>query len=207
VFRNVPRAGFAVEPDRLGYASTRITSVSGRTPSCAIASAAGCVSIAAMTASMSATSITNPTRVGFSGSTDVRMLVTPRGPKNSSRFGEASRDPCPLRRGRPSQWASNLLMFERHGRSGARTICLALVRWHISVSVAGAQARRRLHEPACLRPNQELSACGASRSPARGSRAPSYLAAAGSARSGSRRRPARRRRRRSQAESARRPTR
>ena len=36
-------------------------------------------------------------------------------------------------------------MFERHGRSGARTICLALVGWHISVSVAGAQARRRLH--------------------------------------------------------------
>ena len=38
--------------DRLSYASTRITSVSGRTPSCAIASAAGCVSIAAVTASM-----------------------------------------------------------------------------------------------------------------------------------------------------------
>ena len=32
----------------------------------------------------------NPTRVGFSGSTNFRMLVTPRGPKNSSRFGEAS---------------------------------------------------------------------------------------------------------------------
>ncbi len=36
-------------------------------------------------------------------------------------------------------------MFERHGRIGSRTICLALVRWRISVSVVGAQARRRLH--------------------------------------------------------------
>jgi len=40
-------------------------------------------------------------------------------------------------------------MFERHGRSGARNIWHALVRWHISVSVVGAQARRRLHGPAC----------------------------------------------------------
>src|SRR5215207_1624239 len=64
--------------------------VSGRTPSNAIASAASSVSIAAMTASMSATSIRTPTRVGFSGSTKVRMFVTPSGPKTSSRFGDAS---------------------------------------------------------------------------------------------------------------------
>src|SRR4051812_41265062 len=63
--------------------------------------------------------------------------------------GTRASDPCPSRRGRPSQWASNLLMFERQGRSGARTICLALVRWHISVSVVGPQARRRLHGPVC----------------------------------------------------------
>src|SRR5580765_7883013 len=43
-----------------------------------------------MSASMSATSIRIPTRVGFSGSTKVRMFVTPSGPKNSSRFGDAS---------------------------------------------------------------------------------------------------------------------
>src|SRR6266542_6433859 len=73
-----------------GYSSTRITRVSGRTPSCAIASLAPGVSIAAMTASMSATSISTATRVRFVGSTNVRMLLTPRGPKNSSRFGEAS---------------------------------------------------------------------------------------------------------------------
>src|SRR3954464_751268 len=53
--------------------------------------------------------------------------------------GKRASDPCPSRRGRPSQWASNLLMFERHGRSGARTIFLALVRSHIPVSVVGAQ--------------------------------------------------------------------
>ncbi len=72
------------------YASTRITKLSGTTPSCAMASAAAPVSIAPMTASMSATSMSTATRVGFCGSTNVRMLVTPRGPKNSSRFGEAS---------------------------------------------------------------------------------------------------------------------
>lgn len=36
-----PERGSQSSSDRLGYASTRITSVSGRTPSCAIASAAG----------------------------------------------------------------------------------------------------------------------------------------------------------------------
>jgi hypothetical protein len=30
------------------------------------------------------------TWVGFCGSTNVRMFVTPSGPKNSSRFGDAS---------------------------------------------------------------------------------------------------------------------
>ena len=48
------------------------------------------VCIAAMSASMSATSMDTATRVGFCGSMNVRMLVTPNGPKNSSRFGEAS---------------------------------------------------------------------------------------------------------------------
>ena len=42
-------------------------------------------------------------------------------------------------------------MFKRHGRIGSRTICLALVRWRISVSVVGAQTRRRLHGRACFR--------------------------------------------------------
>jgi len=55
------------------YASMRTTIVSGRTPSYAIASRPSSVSIEAMTASRSATSITNPTRVGFCGSTNVRM--------------------------------------------------------------------------------------------------------------------------------------
>ena len=53
----------------------------GQAPSNAIASAAPSVSIAAISASMSATSIRTPTRVGFSGSTRVRMFVTPSGPK------------------------------------------------------------------------------------------------------------------------------
>src|SRR6266576_5530325 len=74
--------------------------------------------------------------------------------------GKRASDPCPSRRGRPSQWASNLLMFERHGRSSARTICLALVRWHISVSVVGAQARRRLPGPASLSPEANSSLRG-----------------------------------------------
>src|SRR5438105_6454450 len=46
------------EPEhRINYASTRITKVSGSTPSYAIASAAASVCIAAMRASMSATSM------------------------------------------------------------------------------------------------------------------------------------------------------
>ena len=48
------------------------------------------VSIAACTASISGTSISTPTLVGFCGPTNVRMSVTPRGPKNSLRLDEAS---------------------------------------------------------------------------------------------------------------------
>ena len=72
------------------YASTSSTRVSARTPSCSIAAAAPAVCIAAATASMSATSMSTATRVGFCGSTNVRMLVTPSGPKNSSRLVDAS---------------------------------------------------------------------------------------------------------------------
>jgi hypothetical protein len=72
------------------YSSTRITRVSGRTPSYVIASCAPGVSIAAMTASMSGTSMSRATRFRFVGSTNVRMFVTPSGPKNSSLFGEPS---------------------------------------------------------------------------------------------------------------------
>ena len=35
-------------------------------------------------------SMSSATRVRFSGSTNVRMFVTPRGAKNSSRFGDAN---------------------------------------------------------------------------------------------------------------------
>ena len=45
---------------------------------------------AASVVSRSTTSMSTATRVGFCGSVKVRMLVTPSGPKNSSRFGEAS---------------------------------------------------------------------------------------------------------------------
>src|SRR5205809_5578999 len=72
------------------YASTRITKVSGNTPSYAIASAAALDFIAAMIAPMSGTSMSTATRVGFCGSTNVRMMVMPRGPTNSLRLGEAS---------------------------------------------------------------------------------------------------------------------
>ena len=72
-----------------GHASTSITMVSGSTPSYSIASAAPAVCIAAITASRSGMSISTATLVGLDGSTNVRMLVTPRGPKNSSRLGEA----------------------------------------------------------------------------------------------------------------------
>ncbi len=58
-------------------ASVRITRVSGRTPSYSIASAIAGVCIAPITASISATSISTATRVGFSWSTNVLMLVTP----------------------------------------------------------------------------------------------------------------------------------
>src|SRR5207248_230532 len=56
----------------------------------AIASAASCVSMKAVTASMSATSISTPTFFGSSGLTNVRMLLTPSGPNTCSRFGELS---------------------------------------------------------------------------------------------------------------------
>ena len=72
------------------YASTRITKVSGNTPSYAIASAAAFDCIADVSAPMSGTSISTAARVGFCGSTNVRMLVMPRGPNNSLRLGEAS---------------------------------------------------------------------------------------------------------------------
>jgi hypothetical protein len=39
---------------------------------------------------MSATSMSTATRVEFCRSTNVRMVVTPSGPKTSSRFGDAS---------------------------------------------------------------------------------------------------------------------
>src|SRR3954466_3909527 len=47
--------------------------------------------------------------------------------------GKRATDPCPSRRGRPSQWASNLLMFERNRRSGARTICLTGAVVHLGI--------------------------------------------------------------------------
>ena len=72
------------------YASTSITSVSGTTPSSAIASAAAGLCMRAFKASMSGTSMTTATRFGFCGSTKVRILVTPSGPNNSLRFGECN---------------------------------------------------------------------------------------------------------------------
>ena len=72
------------------YDSTRITRDSGTTPSKAIASAAALLCISAATAAMSGTSIITATRVGSCGSTNVRMLVTPSGPKSSLRFGDVS---------------------------------------------------------------------------------------------------------------------
>ena len=83
-----------VERMTASYRSMRNTSDSGTTPSFSIASAAPGPSISAMTASRSATSMMRPTRRGFCGSTNVRMLVTPSGPKNSSRFGEESHLRC-----------------------------------------------------------------------------------------------------------------
>src|SRR6476620_7490095 len=47
-------------------------------------------SIAAIRASISATSMSTATWVRFCGLTKVRMFVTPSGPKTSSRLGEAS---------------------------------------------------------------------------------------------------------------------
>ena len=64
------------------YASTRITRVSGNTPSYAIASDAPALFMAPVKASMSATSVSTATCAGFCGSTKVRMLVTPRGQKD-----------------------------------------------------------------------------------------------------------------------------
>ncbi len=49
--------------------STRITRVSGRTPSCCIAAAPSSLSMTAWKASMSETSMLRPTRLGFCGST------------------------------------------------------------------------------------------------------------------------------------------
>ena len=77
-------------PKDAAYASTRITSVSGTTPSWAIASAAAGLRMTAFNASMSGTSITKATLFEFCGSTNVRMLVTPSRPNSSFRFGERS---------------------------------------------------------------------------------------------------------------------
>ncbi|BAB49171.1 msl8611 [Mesorhizobium japonicum MAFF 303099] len=77
------RSGYA-------FASTRITSDSGTTPSCAIASAAALLCISAAILSISGTSIITATRFGFCGSTKVRMLVIPSEPKSSLRLGELS---------------------------------------------------------------------------------------------------------------------
>ena len=79
-----------VSAPNAAHASTRITSVSGTTPSWAIASAAAALCMTAFNASMSGTSITTATRFGFCGSTNVRMLVTPSDPNSSFRFGERS---------------------------------------------------------------------------------------------------------------------
>src|SRR5438046_94463 len=87
-WRQVGGAGTGYQGRSL--ASTSITRVSGSTPSDAIATAAPSVSMAFMTTSRSAMSMSTATRVGFCGSTNVRMFVTPSGPKNSSRFGDAS---------------------------------------------------------------------------------------------------------------------
>ena len=156
-FRNVPPERISQSSsDRLVYASTRITRVSGRTPSCAIASAAGWVSIAAMTASMSETSITNPTRVGFSGSTNVRMLVT----------REGSEELLTLRGSEPVILVLHVVVSHH---SGHQMLLMVGRRWPIrcsdhmtctgavliSVSVLAAQARRRLHGPAWLSPEGE----------------------------------------------------
>ena len=73
MFTNVPRAGFAVELGTLGLRLDQNHQRLGKDAVVCHRVCSGCVSIAAMTASMSATSITNPTRVGFSGSTNVRM--------------------------------------------------------------------------------------------------------------------------------------
>ena len=85
-------AGLAVVCHSLGrnYASTSITRVSCSTPSYAMASAAAFVCMAFIRASKSGTFIITPTRALFCGSTNVRILVTPSGPKNSRRLGEAS---------------------------------------------------------------------------------------------------------------------
>ena len=67
-----PRAVGSSGP-RCGLGLDEIPSVSGSTPSCSIASAAAWVCIASITASMSGTSMSSATRLGFVGSTNVRM--------------------------------------------------------------------------------------------------------------------------------------
>ena len=75
--------------ERTAYPSTSPMIVSGRTPSCFIASAAPSVCSAACHASMLGTSTIRPTRLDPSGSRNGRADI-PSGPKYSSRLGEAS---------------------------------------------------------------------------------------------------------------------
>ena len=87
-----------------------------------LGSAAVC--IAAITASMSATSMSTATRVGFCGSTNVRIFVTPSGPKNSSRFVRQASARCPSRcdlRSR-SAWRSP----RRRGLGASSPACASL---------------------------------------------------------------------------------
>ena len=140
--------------DRLVYASTRITSVSGRTPSCAIASAAGWVSIAAITASMSETSITNPTRPRILRIDECPDVGDSEGSENSY-----------VRGSEPVILVLHVVVGHHSGHQisswldGMADQVLGPYDLHWCgahpVSVLGAQARRRLHGPAWLSPEGE----------------------------------------------------
>jgi hypothetical protein len=103
---------------------------------------------------MSGTSIRTPTRVGCSGSTNVRMLLTPSGPKNSSRFGDASLGHAVGARG--ARHGSRRIgrraprnqsrSQDRHGAAGGRGRTRAPARYHCLVA-DGRSARAEGSRP------------------------------------------------------------
>src|SRR5436309_1674954 len=102
--------------------------VSGRTPSCFIACAAPSLCSAACQASRLGTSTIRPTRLDPSGSRNVRAAI-PSGPKNSSRFGEASQWSTSSTSWNTSNvgiWPPQSCAYahERHYRVGGRRLLL-----------------------------------------------------------------------------------